>query len=108
MPLPPNDAEVERLVLRSRLIGATRDALSTIERVAARSAAWRIAAAPWPARSVARVLVIASVVHATAVTIVPAPSAPLGRYLLAGIGLAAAALVAAASRGGEDHVRHLR
>jgi O-antigen/teichoic acid export membrane protein len=108
MPLPRNDADVERIVVRSRLFGAARDLLSWAERACASSASAAILARRWPLPTIARVLAIASVVHAVLVTFEPAASAPFGRYVLAGLGLAASALVAAASRAGEDHVRHLR
>ena len=108
MPLPPNDAEVEQLVRRSRLFGAARDLLSRVERICANSATAALLLRPWPARTIARVLAIASVVHAVLVTVVPSASAPFGRYSLAAIGIAAAALVAAAARAGQENVRHLR
>ena len=108
MPLPPNDVDVEQMVLSSRLLGAARNLLSRVDRICANSATAAVLMRPWPARTIARVLAIASVVHAVLVTAVPSASAPFGRYSLAGIGVAAAALVAAAARAGEDHVRHLR
>lgn len=104
----PNDAEVEAIVLRSRLIRAARDLLTAADRVCARSRTIAILARRWTARDLAVVLAIASVVHGVIVSFEPLASAPFGRYLLAGLGLAAAAIAAAAARFGEDDVRNLR
>lgn len=99
MPLPQNDAEVERLVVQSALVRAARAALVALDRVTARSAVVAFALQPWPVRTIVGVVLIASLVHAAIVTFVPAESAPPGRYLLAAIGLlSAAALSVAAGR----------
>src|SRR5689334_399208 len=97
-----NDAEAAAIVLRSRVVGAARDLLTAADRIGARSRTVAVLARRWTARDLAIVLAIASIVHAVIVSFEPAPSAPFGRYLFAGIGLAAAALAAAAARAGGD------
>jgi hypothetical protein len=107
MQLPTNDADVERIVLNSRLVAGVRTLLASSERICAQS---RTAAlvGRWSPRDLAVALAVASLVHALMVTFVPAASAPLWRYLFAGLGFAAAALVAVAARVGGDDVRDLR
>ncbi len=103
MRLPLNDADVERIVVDSGLVSGVRRALAWAARVCAGSTAVAVAMRPWPASVVARVLVVASLVHAAMIALVPSASAPVGRYLFAIAGLAAGALLFAASRRESRH-----
>jgi uncharacterized membrane protein len=108
---PQNDAEVERLVERSAAFRAARAALLAMDAAIASSAIARVFPRQLPARSIGVLLLTASLTHAVLEALVPAATAPAGRYVFAVAGaLVGAVLLRIPGRRSEEqeHVRTLR
>lgn len=95
---PRNDAEVERLVHRSAAFRAVRAWLLAADATVASSALARARPRRVPLRSLGVLLLTASVTHAVLEALVPAATAPAGRYLFAVAGAVTGALLLGVSR----------
>jgi hypothetical protein len=95
---PRTDAEVAGLVRRSGVFRAARAGLTTLDASLAGSALIRALPRSLTRRTLAVVLLAASLTHGALEALLPAVAAPAGRYSFAVAGAIAAAILLAGSR----------
>ncbi len=93
MTRPLNDADIERIAHDSAVVRTARQAFVALDAAAGSSLLSRALSRLFTLRAGGLTILVAAVTHGAIVSFVPAASAPLGRYLVAVVGIVAGALM---------------